>query len=660
MNMRCTRNNYPLIHIKRSLVNVYLCWLFLLSIYVPSVAAPIRKTQGSIANSRSTEVALGPDDVLSVVVIGYPELSLDTVTVTPSGHIAIPAAGQILVTGKSTQQVAAEIARRLNVRVVDPEVTVLLKQGRARRVFLLGAIAKPGVYEMKPGWRITQAMAAAGGLSGRLDETSGTLSRPGQNPISVGLPEIVKNPATKQNFVLQPNDVIVFTAVEPRRITVSGDVLKPDIYELRRAQRLLDALVAAGGLRQPSRDSRGFLVREGKKIELDLPGAMDYSNFTANVALLPGDMVMIEALPALTVAVDGLVKQPGNFQMQRNSGVLQAIAQAGGLTVPSENIVATVRRGEKSLPIDLTRAIFDPAADVRLQSGDLLLLNEPEIIRVQVTGEVKQPGALRLPPDATVLDAIARSGGLSITPEVARIRILRTVGGREQSLDVDAPALVSLRDLGQNARLQDGDLVSVTQIKARVAFISGQVARPGAYDIAENDGLQEIIARAGGPTNAAALRRIALSRSGKTATYDLLPALREGQKQPDVRLEEGDFVVIPENSARVLVMQEVNKPGYYAIPEDRALTVGEALSLAGGPKDRAKLNEVAIFRRTSEGLKRRIVQLDKTESGELGVNQTLENGDVVYVPLGKPSRSIYEKAGQAIGALTSLRFLGIF
>jgi polysaccharide export outer membrane protein len=585
------------------------------------------------------------------------------VTVTPAGRINMPVAGQMAVTGKTTTQLATEIAKRLNARVVDPEVTVSLKQSRTRRVFVLGAVAKPGVHDMKPGWRIAQALTAAGGLAGRADETTLTLSRPGQKPVAVDVPSILENPAARDNLALNADDVLVVNALEPRRITVSGDVVKPDIYELRRSRRLVDALVAAGGLKQTPRDSKGFLVRAGQRIDLDLTAALSQSDESANMALQPNDLIMIEALPAFNISVDGLVKQPGNFQMQRDATVLQAVAQAGGLSVPAENVVANVRRGSVNLPVDLVKAAFEPTADLLLQNGDLLLLSEPQVIRVQVTGQVRQPGALRLPPGTSVLDAIARAGGLAITPEAARVRILRMVEGRQQPLEVDAASLVSLRDLSQNVRLQDGDLVSVTQIQARVVFVSGQVARPGAYDLKEGDGLKELIARAGGPTDAASLRRITLSRDNTARTFDLLAALRQGAAPPEAELQEGDFVVVPENMARVLVTQEVNRPGYYAIPEDRPLTIGEALSMAGGPKDRAKLNEVAIFRRTPEGLKRRVVQLDKPDpkiGGDLGINQTLQTDDVLYVPFGKPSRSLYDRAGQAIGALTSLRFLGIF
>ncbi|RYG58127.1 hypothetical protein EON80_27475, partial [bacterium] len=196
-------------------------------------------------------------------------------------------------------------------------------------------------------------------------------------------------------------------------------------------------------------------------------------------------------------------------------------------------------------------------------------------------------------------------------------------------------------------------------IEAQVAFVSGEVVRPGAYDLKEGEGVAELIARAGGPTTQALLRGVQVERGGQTNTVDLLGALRQGAKKPEFALREGDFVVVPQNMSRVLVMQEVNRPGFVAIPEDHELTVGEALSLAGGPRERAKLNEVIIFRRTPEGLKNRVIQLDKVQTNDLGVNEKLVAGDILYVPTGRPSRSraAFDSIVSSVG---TLRFLGVY
>ncbi|RYG57756.1 hypothetical protein EON80_27885, partial [bacterium] len=374
------------------------------------------------------------------------------------------------------------------------------------------------------------------------------------------------------------------------------------------------------------------------------------------------------------------VKNAGNFQLSPNSGVAQAIAQAGGLTVPAEQTVTVVRRGAQVLPVDLTRAGFDPSADVPLQSGDLVLVNEPQVIRVQVTGAVSRPGQLRLAPQMPVLEAIASAGGLAIKPEVARITILRNaanansanpnslinealispVSTRQDTLQVDAVALYTRNDLSQNVRLQDGDLVSVTQIQTSTVTISGEVARPGPYEIQEGESLPELLARAGDATGEASLKSVVLKRGADSRVVDIYSAVTTGQKS-DVTLQNGDFVVVPRNESRVVVMQAVNRPGNYAIPENGVLTVTDALSLAGGPRDGARIKEIALLRpnpRAENGVERRIITLDKIYKGDLSENVTLRNGDVLYVPTAKAGSSLLGSLGQVIGTLTGLRYLG--
>lgn len=615
----------------------------------------------TINPAQAQDYLLGADDVVTVTVLGHPELSIEQITISATGRINLPVAGEVTVAGKTARQTEQEITRRLNKRLVDPEVTVSLKQAREARVFLVGAVAKPGSYAMKAGWRVTEALAAAGGVPGRPDEVSVVLARPNQAPLNVNIQSALVDPSSKENHPLQPNDVLVLTALDPKKITVSGDVIKPDVYDLRRAPRLLDALNAAGGLRQRMQNSHAFVLRAGQKIEVNLTDAVEYRNPTANLAMQPNDLLTVEALPQLRVSVDGRVRNPGNFELENGSGVIQAIAQAGGLTVPPDQIIASVRRGLQTVPIDLNRALLEPDADVALKTGDVVLLNEPQIIRVQVTGQVNKPGALRVVPNTTLIDAIAQAGGLSIKPEAARLNVLRTTApGKQISLSSNAVALWTRHDLTQNITLQEGDLVGVSEVKATVAYISGEVQRPGAYELQLGDGIPELIARAGGSSEAAALKKVSLQRDDKTQRVDVYGALKEGAERPNVPLQEGDFIVVPRNESRVTVMQAVQRPGTYNIPEKGVLTVTDAINLAGGPRDRASIKEVALLRPDTtavNGVQTKIISLTKISAGDLSQNVPLQSGDIIYVPEAKAKTSLLGAIGSVISTLTGLRYL---
>ncbi len=204
------------------------------------------------------------------------------------------------------------------------------------------------------------------------------------------------------------------------------------------------------------------------------------------------------------------------------------------------------------------------------------------------------------------------------------------------SLNVDAVGLLELSDLSQNTSIQDGDIVGVSAIKKATVFISGEVKLPGSYELSEGDSVPELIARAGGPTDDAALTRVSVSQHSGSRTssiVDVSAAMRRGDgAKLNLPLGDGDLVVVPRSTNRFLVMPAVNKPGSYAIPEDRPLTIGDAISMAGGPRNLAKLKQIALLRQTPNGVERRILSLDRVENGRLVINEQVQNGDLIYVP----------------------------
>jgi protein involved in polysaccharide export with SLBB domain len=66
---------------------------------------------GSVARARPAAYQLGPSDVLSVIVDKHPEFSAEQITVTPAGVISLPVVDSVRVTGKTLEQLEAEITR---------------------------------------------------------------------------------------------------------------------------------------------------------------------------------------------------------------------------------------------------------------------------------------------------------------------------------------------------------------------------------------------------------------------------------------------------------------------------------------------------------------------------------------------------------------------
>lgn len=602
---------------------------------------------------------LGAGDQLTITVLRHPELSMEQVIVTDSGRIHLPVAGEIQVTGKTLDQLTAQLTKALRVRLVRPEVTVTLRQARPREVFVLGTVSKPGVYPLATGWRVSEVLAVAGGLLTRPELTAATLSRANHKPLTLNLPAILGNSNQPDNVMLQPGDTLRF-AERSISISVSGQALKPGHYDVPPGTGLVEALAVAGGTTPKAALSKVMVKRlNGTTVPVDLYKVMVLGQQEGDFQLQAGDIVMIPEAQA-KISVIGAVLRPGPYDIPDGTTlrVADALLAAGGASPQAALTRAAIKHADGATePVDLYKILVrgEEADNKPLAPGDTITV--PASRGVTVLGAVTKPGNFNLELGAAprLSDVLAQAGGLGIKPEAAQITISRpTTNGQTKIINIDAVALLDQHDARQNEAVQEGDLITVAAIKSQTVFINGEVKVPGGYELKEGDSVPELLARAGGTTPQAALSQIkVIERDGTTQVVNAL--MPDGQKIT-LPLREGDYVVVPKNEARVLVMNAVKQPGYVTIPENRRLTVGDALVAVGGPVDRAKLSQIAVLRQTPTGVQRRVVSLDKVYEGQLAVNITLQNGDVVYVPQGKvEGNSGWSTIFQAI---TSLGVLG--
>ena len=108
---------------------------------------------------------IGPFDKLSVEVLGLPELSRQ-VQADADGHIALPMAGSIDVTGQSPEQLARTIEQRLAARYVrDPQVTVGIVETVSQTVTVDGEVRQPGIYPVAGRMTLMRTVARAQGAT---------------------------------------------------------------------------------------------------------------------------------------------------------------------------------------------------------------------------------------------------------------------------------------------------------------------------------------------------------------------------------------------------------------------------------------------------------------------------------------------------------------
>ncbi len=105
---------------------------------------------------------IGRDDVLDILVWKQRQLS-GRIRVASDGTIMLPLIGQVTAAGLTTAQLQTELATRFVRFVNAPKVTVRVFDPASRVFYVLGEVAKPGMYKLMSGEVLSQALAAAGG-----------------------------------------------------------------------------------------------------------------------------------------------------------------------------------------------------------------------------------------------------------------------------------------------------------------------------------------------------------------------------------------------------------------------------------------------------------------------------------------------------------------
>ena len=133
-------------------------------------------------NNFLREYHLGPEDVISVEVFGQPNYSKTGIAIPPNAKISYPLVpGGVFVGGKTVDEVAEDIKKKLDEYIIDPQVTVTLDKVGSARFSVLGKVTNPGVKVMNRRYNLYEAIAEAGGIDKEGDKGRILLVRLNQN-----------------------------------------------------------------------------------------------------------------------------------------------------------------------------------------------------------------------------------------------------------------------------------------------------------------------------------------------------------------------------------------------------------------------------------------------------------------------------------------------
>jgi polysaccharide export outer membrane protein len=351
----------------------------------------------------------------------------------------------------------------------------------------------------------------------------------------------------------------------------------------------------------------------------------------------PQVSVSVQEFRSQRIFVLGEVEKPGTYAMTGQTTLLDVLSQAGGpgknagrqvvvVRFPSsEGPVAPDAAGSVTLRTNLKRLLDgDAGENIPLRNGDTVFV--PKLTSFFVLGEVVRQGAYAIEKETSALEAVTLAGGFTDRAAPSGARILRKrADGVQDAIDVD------LTDAkAREVNLIEGDTLLVP--RGNTFFVSGEVRKPGAYQLEKSTTAFGAVTLAGGFTEKAGQSQAKLIRrspSGQeqTAVLDLSgadPAAR------DFPLRDGDTLLIPSGNT-FYVLGEVKKPGAYQL--DTATTAVSAMTLAGGFTEKASQTQVKLTRRLANGSEQ-TTMLDLSGADPRAREFFLKDGDILQIPAG--------------------------
>jgi len=291
------------------------------------------QTYSAAPTAGPQDYRIGFDDVLDISVFDAPELNRE-VRVSSAGEISLPLLDSVHVAGltpRESELVLEELLRRTYMK--DPHVSVFVREMQSHPVSVLGAVRKPGVFQVRGSKTLLEVLSLAEGLADDAGETV-----------------IIMRGAGLKNSASPDEDKGVSTTASVGDEKATGPEANKSPF--------------------PPEDI----------VQVHLRDLLDSSDVHQNPIVNPGDIVKV--LRAGIVYVVGEVQRPGGFVMKSNEkmSVLQVIALSGGLTRTASRAGARIIHTDEQSgmreqrPIDLGKILAGKTPDPILEARDILFV----------------------------------------------------------------------------------------------------------------------------------------------------------------------------------------------------------------------------------------------------------------------------------------------
>jgi len=289
-----------------------------------------------LKDSESGEYRIGAHDLLEINVFEAPDLNR-SLRVSAGGEISMPLLGAVQSSGLTARELEGTLEVKLRQYMKDPHVGVFVTTVESHPVSVVGAVKKPGVFQIRGTKTVLEMLSMSEGLA---DDAG--------------------------DEVLVMRGAGLQFSPDSNRTNATPDAAPPST-----AQAPSQTQPAPGAFPSPD---------ENDTIKINLKDLLESGDPRYNVAVYPGDIVKVTR--GGIVYVIGDVKKPGGFVLKSDQymSVLKAVALAEGLNATAAKSRAKIiRTDEKTgqrteFPIDLGKVLAGKSPDTPLKAADIVFV----------------------------------------------------------------------------------------------------------------------------------------------------------------------------------------------------------------------------------------------------------------------------------------------
>src|SRR3990172_7077236 len=581
---------------------------------VAGFVGPLDMVSSHINASIPPQYMLSPGDKVTIYYWGdFIELTYVKLLLDEKGEVSIPRAGRIVARGMTISQFQGAVKEQLQ-RVVGKNLSLIasLDSLRSIQIFITGEAFRPGSYAVSSVTTLFNALYASGGPSdsGSLREIK--LIR-NNKTTTVDFYNYLLQGESKDDYPLIAGDTI-FISKAGKLVSITGEVNRPGIYELKEAERLGDLISLGNGIKPTGMLSNVQIMsvipnKERVVVDLDITRSAVSSTYE----LFDGDAVVVATvLPEAKniVTIKGAVERPGVYELKKGMKVSDLFSDInkplGGVYMERADIVRLNADNTTTslIPVHLGKALSkDPYNDITLAPRDELIVYSKWDIsffpprKVTILGAVQKPGDYERSEGMTIKDLLIKAGGVLPNTYMDSADLLRYdfESERYTNLSVDLKKVLE----GQEAEyyvLKDRDLLRIYSLKdleftaPHEVSIAGEVQRPGTYTRFEGMRLSDLLRLSGGvlPGSFEMIEIAKARNEGEVKIIKVnLESLNKGDQGQDLLLSDSDIIMVRKKSefydrpAWITIGGEVKYPGVYPLKgkEDK---IRDLIERAGG------------------------------------------------------------------------------